>query len=1171
MKRFLLFVVIAVTVVTLGLTIWRFSINNEVIILHNPEGKVINVGEKISVADILDIKNQSQYTTINYESSNPDILVYDESREGFYAQQVGGETEIVVTTSNKNYSKLTMTVTIRDGSQAYPFQIASAQELAMIGSPDSVYGLDDYYELVDDIYVGNLGVNYRWTPIGYGSDGNGEFNGHFNGNGHVIYNVYITDTYAQPEADKTETPAEQQEEPAAETTETPAETPAEETQASESNVNAAPAEVAEPVSAEEEAAVVEPVISGEGYNANYSTSTFANGAGFFYAIGPNGVVENLTLSKVNIEGSFLNVGALAAVNRGTIKTVDIYDLAKSDIVSNSRNDSYVGGIVGVNEGTIYWSSSDVALISNLDLNENMNAALYAGGIAGRNMGSIYECYYKGAMTRNGSKSTFGGIVGINDCNTDGTDVVISTINDCYAVIDEYATSAVVNGGTFGGIVGKNNNFSSDSSNVVSGCYFGLTEAKSSSLDKPEKYIAKNIVDGEQVEIAVSNLKSLKDLTQSDTFIRVKYATGEKEYWSWNVWQFTTRNDGHPVINKNNTIKSNFSQEVSIDKETSLTISSAEEFISALNNPNGTYKITNDIDFSTYTAGYKNYKDGYWYPIETFSGTIYSEGVDTDGDGIIDRDFAIISNLKIYNSKSNSNLGIFKTWTKGAIENVMFDNVTFLGEKVGSGNVGVLAGVGSEVEVKNVTIRNVSYAIQGVAANFGTIFGKYGAQGSSNIFGQIEGVEVENVEAKDLCYFVNAGGLVGYNYKTITAIKNGESIIKNNTVSNVNIKAKHFGGVAGQNFKVIERTTVSNINHTINYSVSPDLYLDRYFVEAGRISIAAGGIVACDRDGSTVQYCEVKDSTFTIHRAYFDSSAVTYLGGAAGISRSAINNVQVVNTTLNITADAKYETKAANTPAVGGIVGIAEAGSVINNVRFEETSSIDTPITRDGYSYVGGIAGIASNASYFKLTESRGDITGFYAGGLAGVAGTGSTFTRSAVSQGNIRGAYTAGLACLVKIDSGATGIAFDNCYSNATLTLDGNGTNAKAAGFVFMFVTIQNDGSYTETDPSTVVLNSCYSAVNYSGNGTKYAITSWDGKFKFNLWFIHIDRTYKHIMNSNCFYENRSGLDNKDDETQIKSASKRSKALTSSNFNTAFWNIEVKDGGLSLRYITINL
>ena len=98
MKRFLMFLVIAIAAVSLGLTIYYFSADNEVIYIKSSY-IVLQKGENLQTIegknDLIDFKNRSEYTTLNYSlEQDEEVLSYNE--EGFFLAVNGGESRIVV-------------------------------------------------------------------------------------------------------------------------------------------------------------------------------------------------------------------------------------------------------------------------------------------------------------------------------------------------------------------------------------------------------------------------------------------------------------------------------------------------------------------------------------------------------------------------------------------------------------------------------------------------------------------------------------------------------------------------------------------------------------------------------------------------------------------------------------------------------------------------------------------------------------------------------------------------------------------------------------------------------------------------------------------------------------------------------------------------------------------
>ena len=107
MKRFLLFLVVAIAVVSLGLTIYYFSTDNEVIRINNAY-VTLNKNALLKTSDLLTIENQSEYTTIDYsEVGDTSILEYSEN-DGWYEAKKGGKTNITIKTSNRHYSPINL-------------------------------------------------------------------------------------------------------------------------------------------------------------------------------------------------------------------------------------------------------------------------------------------------------------------------------------------------------------------------------------------------------------------------------------------------------------------------------------------------------------------------------------------------------------------------------------------------------------------------------------------------------------------------------------------------------------------------------------------------------------------------------------------------------------------------------------------------------------------------------------------------------------------------------------------------------------------------------------------------------------------------------------------------------------------------------------------------------
>ena len=132
-------------------------------------------------------------------------------------------------------------------------------------------------------------------------------------------------------------------------------------------------------------------------------------SGFFGYIGSNGLVQNLTIEGMDIStGQY--VGTIAGYNAGTVIDCKVLSSAQTDYAGINLDKEatvYVGGIVGVNTGTMTGSSA------TLNITVAANTA-YIGGVVGQNNGNIANVSYDGVVY-NGNYS-----YNINVTNKTGT-------------------------------------------------------------------------------------------------------------------------------------------------------------------------------------------------------------------------------------------------------------------------------------------------------------------------------------------------------------------------------------------------------------------------------------------------------------------------------------------------------------------------------------------------------------------------------------------------------------------------------------------------------------------------------------------------------------------------------------------------------------------------------
>ncbi len=204
----------------------------------------------------------------------------------------------------------------------------------------------------------------------------------------------------------------------------------------------------------------------------YVNQTQPARVGLFGEVGSAGVVEGVKLAAVDISAlDGVRIGSLAAVNGGTIKrssatgrvnavtgSATVYAGGLVGSNTNSIASSYAktevdgsasaaGGLAGHNgtAGSIVASYSDFAPI----ITARNNA--YLGGLVGHNQGSITAAYSFSPVKATGNTAAVGGLVGYNQ-RTDSTSTTQGTITAAYAIGPVVATGTTP---AAGGLVGKN--------------------------------------------------------------------------------------------------------------------------------------------------------------------------------------------------------------------------------------------------------------------------------------------------------------------------------------------------------------------------------------------------------------------------------------------------------------------------------------------------------------------------------------------------------------------------------------------------------------------------------------------------------------------------------------------------------------------------------------------
>ncbi|MCQ2565161.1 MAG: hypothetical protein MJ152_04840, partial [Clostridia bacterium] len=187
MKKFLIFLVSIIVVVTLGLTTYYF-LRNEEIIDFTVKEIYCNQGDIVTLAELGKVvkkENLSNKTVYDYNAGGEEVTALFEYEEdkGYYVAKAGGNPIVVITTSNARCPEFKISVHIGDGTGDTPYFVGSQADLMKIGNVEGAYGLNGNYVLSSDIVLSE-----DFKPIGYNAaaDATSPFSGTFNGNGHTV-------------------------------------------------------------------------------------------------------------------------------------------------------------------------------------------------------------------------------------------------------------------------------------------------------------------------------------------------------------------------------------------------------------------------------------------------------------------------------------------------------------------------------------------------------------------------------------------------------------------------------------------------------------------------------------------------------------------------------------------------------------------------------------------------------------------------------------------------------------------------------------------------------------------------------------------------------------------------------------------------------------------------
>ncbi len=184
MKRFLMFLIVAIVTISISLMVYYFVRDEEVVGFNLGTNKIyINKGETLSLEDLGFVHKKPNATTeIDFNAGGDSVtskIVFDEINQCYTIPETseGGDVDIIVTTTHKKYPSFTISVCVGVGSEDAPYLIRNEKDLKNIGKNGSSFGLNENYLLVSDIYMtGEI-------------DSLGEFTGSLSG-GEDFYTIY---------------------------------------------------------------------------------------------------------------------------------------------------------------------------------------------------------------------------------------------------------------------------------------------------------------------------------------------------------------------------------------------------------------------------------------------------------------------------------------------------------------------------------------------------------------------------------------------------------------------------------------------------------------------------------------------------------------------------------------------------------------------------------------------------------------------------------------------------------------------------------------------------------------------------------------------------------------------------------------------------------------------
>lgn len=763
--------------------------------------------------------------------------------------------------------------------------------------------------------------------------------------------------------------------------------------------------------------------------------------GLFDEIGTGGAVRDVLLKSPSVTDgdAASNVGTLAAVNDGTVTSVDV--VGGSVSAESAPDEVSVGGLLGANFGLVESSSSTAAVSGGnssiigglVGANENGNILRsYAsgsvnggelsevGGLVGGNYGLIFASYATGAVT-SATETVDGGLAGNNES--------IGTIEDSYA-------SGAVTSGTssdVGGLVGSNigtisgtyalGNVTSGGSSSVAGGLAGYNNGGATISASYSVGAVKSAGSGDNLGGSIGDNAGTATGVYFDTDTATATSVGSGTFspvgegGSAGITGLTTAEmmtaskmpgltfgfapgvDGFVIEDLNGTLN-NASGEAGGTLPILLNEASANTDVHIITDahqleligldPGATYVVANNIDMSATATG----KD-VWMAANGF---ISAGGQGGFTGNLFGSDFSI-KNLYIDDSLNVADIGLIARAKGGLIENLTLSDI----DLVGSGDQDQIGGlIGISIMASGIPVVSVSnVSVSGKISDTSTFTSPTSNASVGGLAGMTYGNYANDSSSVSITTggTTTTGGLIGNQTGGTIAGSHATGTVVGGAGDSATQAIEFVGGLVGESQGTVTGSYATGNVSALDYATIGGLIggnigsVDTSYA-TGNVSTpgygAVGGLMGDAGGAVTNSY-----ATGTV-----SGGTASLVGGFAGEINAEVQN--------------SYATGAATTASNGAAGGFA--GVALAQIDFSFATGA---ATGGGASYVGGFVG---------QNGSLGIITNDYSlGSATGDKATTGGFVGDNLAGGTLSFSYAAGA---VKAGGGFVG-ENDNMNSNA--------------------------------------------------------------------------------------------------------------------------------------------